>query len=132
MTDLVQPNFKTAKKKPKTPTKTQQLRKADELFGKFIRSRGACENCGDTYVIQCAHGFSRSYRAVRFEPANAWALCRACHMHYTHRPLEWDEWMRQRLGPNLYETLRQRALHDPNPDLGDVIKRFAAVVEGAA
>lgn len=130
MTRMVEPSFKATKKKPKTPTKTQQLRKADALFSQFIRSRGRCENCNSTEFLQCAHGFSRRYRSVRWEPAQCWALCRACHVYFTHRPLEWDEWMRQKLGPALYERIRLRALNDPNPDVADVIARLSTVVHG--
>lgn len=134
MTDLVEPRFKAAKKKPKTPTKTQQRNMADGLFSKLIRSVGRCENCGGVEFLQCAHGFSRRYRATRWDEANAWALCRACHVYFTHRPIEWDEWMRERLGPELYEVIRQQALTGKGPDPAVLIPHLRQRLErlGAA
>jgi hypothetical protein len=121
----VSPNWKSAKK-PKTPTKTQQLRKADALFSKVIRSKGGCANCPTVENLQCAHGFSRRYRSVRWDERNAFALCRGCHVYFTHRPLEWDEWLRRVWGDDLYAVLRTLALTAPNPDLGETVVRLTA------
>lgn len=117
----VNPRFK-GKKKPKTPTKTRQLKQADTLFSQIVRSAGRCANCSSTEHLQCAHGFSRRYRAVRFDERNAWPLCRSCHVYFTHRPLEWDDWMVSRLGDHRYVELRHEALTGPNPDLGETLK----------
>jgi hypothetical protein len=127
-----QPKPKVAKAKAKKPNKTAQLRKADSLFSKLIRSRGRCEHCGSGDWLQCAHGFSRRYRAVRFDERNAWVLCRSCHVFYTHRPLEWDGWMRDRMGVELYEEIRALALTGPNPDLGAEILRLESRLRSAA
>lgn len=122
----VTPRLKSGKKKPKTPTKTQLLKKCDTLFSKIVRSVGYCENCGATENLQCAHGFSRRYRATRWYFDNAWALCRGCHVYYTHRPLEWDEWMRERMG-SWYEPIRTMALKSPNPDLRETLADLSAM-----
>lgn len=85
----------------------------DRLFGKIIRRSGTCTNCGKTrpsVVIECAHGFSRTYRGTRWDEANAWALCSGCHKFYTHRPIEWEDWMRTRLGDEGYQRLRMQAM----------------------
>ncbi len=82
----------------------------DRLFSAIVRSVGSCENCGSTTGLQCAHGFSRRYRNVRWDRRNAFCLCQRCHMKYTHRPLEWDEWLRERWGPDLYVEIRSLAL----------------------
>ena len=124
----VKPNFKSAKKKPKTPTKTRLLKQCDTLFSLLVRSAGRCSNCGKSEFLQCAHGFSRRYRAVRFDTRNAWPLCRGCHVYFTHRPLEWDEWMRSELG-DLYEVLRDLALHGKNPDLATVRQNLSVQVD---
>jgi hypothetical protein len=121
---MPQPNFK-GKPRPKTPTKTQLLRKCDALFSLIIRSRGWCENCGKPDNLQCAHGFSRRYRAVRFLEANAFSLCRGCHVYFTHRPLEWDDWLQKELA-NSYHLIRVKALHGPNPDLAETLTRLKA------
>lgn len=87
------------------------LATADALFGKIIRRDGYCHICGSTEVVQCAHGFSRRYRAVRWDERNAWALCRRHHLYFTHRPLEWEEWMRDEMGDDAYDKLRYDALY---------------------
>lgn len=91
---------------------------ADELFSKIIRARGACENCGTADNLQCAHGLSRRYRNVRFDARNAFALCRACHVYFTHRPVEWDLWLLDRLGVETCRAVRELAI-DPGakPDM---------------
>ena len=96
-------------------------KKADAIFGKIIRAPGWCINCGSTEVIQCAHGFSRSYRAVRWDDRNAFPLCRGCHVKYTHRPLEWDEWLRHWWGDQTYSDVRALALTHVRPDLDALV-----------
>lgn len=82
----------------------------DRLFSILVRVDGQCVHCGATSGLQCAHGFSRRYRSVRWDSRNAFCLCQRCHMFFTHRPLEWDEWLRNRWGEPLYYELRTIAL----------------------
>lgn len=121
------PRPKSKRRKAKTPMKA-----CDELFGRIIRARGRCEVCGTPHDLQCAHGFSRRYRAVRWDERNAFALCRGCHLKYTVRPLEWDEWLLDRWGAVLYEEMRRLALHGRNPNLKEEAARLRARVEEAA
>lgn len=118
----VSPRFKSGKKK--VPTKTQQMRQADALFSKIVRSRGSCERCGKTAGLQCAHGFSRRYRAIRWDERNAFAQCGGCHFLLTHRPIEQDDWNRSQWGDALYDELRSLALTAPNPDISEVLERL--------
>lgn len=112
---------KTAAKKKKRKARAP-YKVADELFSKIIRLRdGCCRKCGSSEYLQCAHGFSRSYRAVRWDEINAFALCRGCHTYFTHHPLEWDEWLLDEWGEGVYRQVRQRALRDPNPDLAEIV-----------
>ena len=97
----------TARKKP---SQKQLVAKADALFSLVVRSPGVCANCGSHDYLQCAHGFSRRYRAVRWDEGNAWCLCRNCHFYFTGRPHEWEEWMQSRLGYEAYRDLQKRAL----------------------
>jgi len=94
----------------KKKSATWKKREADKLFSLIIRSPGFCTECGTTENLQCAHGFSRRYRSIRWNEANAFCLCRGCHMRFTHRPLEWDDWIRGRWGDDLYAWLRSAAL----------------------
>lgn len=98
---------------------------ADRLFSLRIRTRdGRCQNCGTTRDLQCAHGFSRSYRTVRWDDRNAFALCRGCHVKYTHRPIEWDDWLRERMGDELYDEVRLLASLGPKPDVAAVLEQL--------
>jgi len=98
--------------------------KCDRFFSVIVRSVGHCEACGIATNLQCAHGFSRRYRTVRWDERNAFALCRACHVYYTHRPLEWDEWLRDRWGNAGYDVMRNLALNGPKPDLQEIHDRL--------
>lgn len=128
MSRQVEPIVKSGKKrKPKTPMKA-----CDELAGKIVRARGVCEECGKTSDLQWAHGFSRRYRAIRWDMRNGFALCRGDHLKYTMRPLEWDEWLHAKWGDELYDEMRDLALHGRNPDLKDTLAalRLLAAAKG--
>lgn len=60
----------------------------DRLFSLIVRSTGACERCGSTSHLQCAHILSRRYTATRCLRGNAWCLCAACHRRLTENPHE--------------------------------------------
>lgn len=125
---MTEPRFKSAKKRAKPAAYTKRC---DALFSKLIRSRGACEleTCGQTFDLQCAHGFSRGYRAVRWDERNAFALCRADHMYFTHRPLEWDDWLVAKWGEGLYVAMRTLAKNGANPVPKDELERLKARAE---
>lgn len=121
--------------------KSPQAR-ADELFSRLIRARDQrCQNCGDTDRPQCAHIWSRSYRAVRWKMENAIQLCQRCHMSFTHHPAEWAAWCddrmfsesgichgyEQELVPWSYTDLRWRALNDPSEKPADALARLRRV-----
>lgn len=102
----------------KKPSKFKRRTACDGMFSKLVRARdGACVICGANEYLQCAHGFSRSYHAVRWDFRNAWALCRSHHVYFTHRPLEWDEWLHKVWGDAQYAELRALALTHRWPDM---------------
>ncbi len=93
----------------------------DRDFSKLVRSVGRCEigkveNC-PSGNLQCAHGFSRRYKSVRWDVRNAWSACQGCHYWYTLRPLEWDDFLRERWGQDLYDELRALSLQLVRVDL---------------
>lgn len=112
---MTEPNFK--KPRPKRKPSTSLLIQCDILCGKIVRARGVCEHpgCESTVVIQWAHGFSRSYRRIRHDERNGWALCRSHHMHFTHHPVEWDLWLHTKWGDDLYVELRDEAINYNGP-----------------
>lgn len=95
----------------------------DKMFSGLIRATGACVKCGATSSLQCAHILSRRYMNTRFDPANAVPLCAGCHVFYTHRPLEWEDWIIERIGADAYQALRVRARSN------DKIDRIAVAAE---
>lgn len=71
---------------------------ADKLFSKHIRSIGHCQAEGRTKVkcggqLQCAHLITRSNIRLRYEEYNVLCLCAGHHRYWTHRPLEWSEFL---------------------------------------
>lgn len=88
----------------------------DKVFAWLVRTSGPCARCGTEFNLQCAHGFSRSYRATRWDFRNAFPLCASDHMYFTHRPIEWDNWLRIEWGLDLYDEIRALALSHARPD----------------
>lgn len=102
------------KRRKKTPRASASAR-CDTLFSELIRARGVCElqatkTCSGSARLQCCHGISRRYKATRWDTRNAYAGCAACHVYFTHHPLEWDAWLLERQGTTLYYELRDLAL----------------------
>ncbi len=97
-------------------------READRLWSLLVRARGSCEACGETERLQGAHGFSRRYRAIRWLPINGFALCAKDHVYYTHRPLEWEDFLRIAWGDAVFDELRVQALRHEKPDLEAIVE----------
>lgn len=104
--------------KLKKLTKTQIKKKLDISFSKWVRTQNdhRCLACRSLVNLQCAHVFSRSYLAIRWNENNAVPLCRGCHLFYTFHPIEWTELMQGYLGEEMYELLRKTALSHHKPD----------------
>ena len=105
------------------PSHAKLVKVADALFGAIIRSAGHCQSGRPNHAgtLQCAHGFSRRYEGTRWDLLNAWCLCAGCHVYYTHRPLEWDEWLRERMGSD-YEPTRRKAINGGKQDVAAIIE----------
>jgi hypothetical protein len=109
--------------------KTHAVEQADRLFSLLVREVGHCEAVGPhSGNLQCAHGFSRRYKNVRYNRLNAFCLCAGHHTFYTHRPLEWDDWFLERVGYEVYWDLRMQALSTTKPDLEAVLNELKAAV----
>ncbi len=83
--------------------------RADRAFSKLVRARGACERCGRTEFLQCAHIVSRRYSSVRVDLSNALCLDARCHRYFTDHPVEWTEWLDRHIGRDEYLRLKARA-----------------------
>lgn len=120
-----------AKKRIRAKSKRKmKLHDADKLFSQYIRTRDGwqCQRCGSPFHTQCAHIIGRSYRAIRFSPHNALALCQGCHVYMTHRPLEWQDWVEEKF-PGRWAMLRAQALaaHE-HPDYEVICEQFRLVL----
>jgi len=122
----------------KTPQRKRmnQTKQADALYSKLIREPGWCAAVGPkttfpcSGTLQCAHIISRRYRAIRWSltPPNAIPACGAHHVYYTHRPLEWEAFIRERYD-GLWDELRDMALHDPPEKAVDALARLKELAD---
>ena len=118
---------------------------ADRLFSVYIKHRDEfCQRCGSTQNLDCSHHITRGRLATRYDPQNAVAHCRACHLLFTHTPALHTEWIVRRLGQYQWELLLDRAYgprdengvrHQPDanrPDYASVISLYRGFFEDAA
>lgn len=59
--------------------------------------------------LDCSHLFSRSNRATRWHPDNAFSHCTGCHSKLGGNPVEFYLWAYGRLGEPRLTTLRRDA-----------------------
>lgn len=111
-----------------TQRKRKTLKKqADTLWSQFVRQRDrVCQSCGhdgSQWVLQGAHIIGRRYLAVRFDPDNGMALCVRCHLYFTHRGLEWVDFV----GEERWFELKAKAqAPHPRPDYEAIIADLKA------
>src|SRR3990167_389776 len=108
------------KLKSKKPTKKE----ADKLFSLLIRKRGKCERCNSKFNLQCAHIISRRYFSTRFDIENAIPLCQRCHFFYTYHPIEWENWIINRIGNKRFQELKRKALSLKRIDYKELINEL--------
>lgn len=89
--------------------------KATKLHAELVRSRGACQRCGSTDTLQCAHIITRSYSATRTDERNAWCLCAGCHLYLGLHQFEHVEFALATIGAEVYAELREKATSNPRP-----------------
>lgn len=97
-----------------------KIRKSDELFSVYIRTRDnwTCQRCGAYHqpwlnskgmlgnpALHCSHFKGRGKENTRFEPLNADALCYGCHQYFTSQPDEHYAWQVKRKGQRAVDML---------------------------
>lgn len=115
--------------KPKKVNKSSQKKKADKLFSELVRSVGYCQaegkakecKCGGG--LQCAHLITRWNLRLRWDEKNALALCAGHHRFFTHRPLEWAEFL-LRYFPERYEYVMKHKNELSTETFAEVINRL--------
>jgi 5-methylcytosine-specific restriction endonuclease McrA len=95
--------------KAKRPKPITARNACDRLFSQLIRSQGACQNCGRTDQLQCAHIISRRYSWTRTDTGNAFCLCAKCHWNFHREPDEWMDFIDRTIGRLNYLELKSRA-----------------------
>jgi hypothetical protein len=107
-------------------------KKLDDLFRDIMRAQGRCHRCGRGWpqvVLQCAHGFSRRYRGTRWDEDANFCLCSGCHFYFTHRPIEWDDYMENVWGEEKYWRFRLQAQKITKIDKQELYSRLKARLE---
>lgn len=94
------------------------IKRLDSLVGARVRSRGMCEAVGRPHKgrLQWCHVISRSYHNTRWLEYNSLCLCAGCHTYFTHRPLEWEQLIIERMGARHYGDLKTLALRHEKID----------------
>lgn len=130
MSDLVFPKPQRPLKKRKRPSRARRarpgrptLKQLDDLARPLCRNRpGGCEAAsylpygptgGCSNIYDWAHVLSRTYKtAVRWAPENCLKLCKAHHMYFTPRPVEWRRFLLFKIGEANLLCLEERALRE--------------------
>lgn len=82
--------------------------RADMLFSRIVRSRGACQRC-QAPATDTAHIIGRRFSATRCLEENAWALCRRCHQITGEWPTEFINLVHLTCTMDGYVKLRELA-----------------------
>lgn len=62
---------------------------------------------------------------MRWDDDNAWCLCSACHVYFTHFPLEFEQFNIDRMGEAELYALKHRAMAATGPpDYEEVLTRL--------
>ena len=103
--------------------------KATALHSKLVRARGRCaalhwygHECAGK--LETAHIVSRTYSHTRVRLDNAFCLCTKAHMHFTRWPLEFAEFVFDRIGIAKYQELRASAESDGKVDWVEELERL--------
>lgn len=105
--------------------------KATKLHSRIVRSRGACEKCGERnfLLLQTAHIISRRYSATRTDETNAFCLCAACHRYYTDWPKEFSRFITDKIGTEKYEQLKAKAETVTKMAWSDEVERLKLIAK---
>jgi 5-methylcytosine-specific restriction endonuclease McrA len=86
------------------------IKHLDKIVSQVVRSRGKCERCGRTdKALFCAHIHPRTKYNTRFDLENLLSLCWHCHQWGHLNPIDFSEFVKDKLGQKKYDDLRIRA-----------------------
>lgn len=88
---------------------------ADIAFSKVVREAAdyTCERCGinlrhSPHIMDLSHYFGRRNKSTRFEPLNAFCLCRGCHNNLGDSPHDHKQFVLNQLGEGAYQILLEK------------------------
>lgn len=110
----------------KKPSKTVWRSKLDTVAGQICRYKGRCVKCRASDTVQWAHIISRGYIRIRWDMDNCFCLCHRCHLYFTKHPVEWNLFVKEKLGEDKFWELHRRstAYDQPRVDYNDVYERL--------
>jgi hypothetical protein len=114
------------KRKIKKKSRKCYTRALDTVFAKIVKIKGICVRCGAKEQLQCCHIYSRRYKSIRWEELNALCLCAGCHFLAHQNPIDFGEFVREKLGVD-YERLKQlrnTQSHFTTDDLKNMLDGF--------
>ena len=111
------------------------------LWARWIKRNERCEFIGqmvgrDLHVqcfgnLQAMHGFGKKvYPGVRFAAWNGFSGCASVHSYFTWREPEWQNYLRNRWGSELYEARLRAAMETRKYDLADVAQTYRSALAG--
>lgn len=102
--------------------RSNQIRKADRIFSKYIRLRYAVDNfctcvtCGRRAhykTMQNGHYISRRYLATRFDEINCNVQCSYCNEDLNGNLKKYKEYLQRKYGVTVTEKLLHKAQNSP-------------------
>ena len=100
-------------RKRKEPTLPQLKQRLQQVFNKFIRLRDygkPCISCGRKRLLQAGHFYSvKGYDGLRYDEYHVHGECGGCNGFDDMHLLGYSENLKERIGIEEYEALKQRA-----------------------
>ena len=106
------------------PSKTTIRNKLDKIVSEIVRSRGKCQRCGSKLNLQCCHIFSRKYNNTRWDLDNLLCLCAKDHFLFHAEPIYFGEWVKENLGEEKYELLKEKHNQITKYTLDDLLTKY--------
>ena len=90
-----------------------------------------CQACHTHPATDAAHIVGRVFSHTRTDVDNAYALCAACHRHFTNWPADWMNFIDKTIGREEYDRLCRKARDGVNQkfDWYDELDRLRALAE---
>jgi len=96
---------------PRVGTRRCLKARLDSLTAQIVKMRDghACVQCGDTFLIDCGHVYSRRLIATRWALDNTFAQCRRHNTLHISQPAIYLCWYAERFGSEALMALHERA-----------------------